>query len=196
MNIQFFKEHIARTIFDFRILQKILVLLIILSSFSECYSADGFSNYLDKIDRIVSQRDESPKSIYKIQREILIEHEDIKALSLDDKRTKEYKQYHERRESFDNGGRRKLRKEWERQYSQKGIEWPCYHCNDCCRGQNNCLGYYFEAHHVIPLGYNGENEWWNIFPLSQAEHTGINGIHSSDEAKAIFTKYKHPKEID
>ena len=103
------------------------------------------------------------------------------------------KKYHEKRESFDNGGRGVLKTQWEQQYN---IDWPVYHCNDCCRGKKNCPGYNFEAHHVIPLGYNGENKWWNIFPLKQEEHTGIKGIHSSDEAKAIFTKYKYPKEID
>lgn len=44
-----------------------------------------------------------------------------------------------------------------------------------------------EIHHVIPLGYGGKNEWWNIFPLTSECHlqNGI-GIHSSKEFKTLF----------
>ena len=130
-----------------------------------------------------------PKSIYQKQWGLLIEYEkdtDISALNLTRKTNNDYKLYHRNRDYFDKqGGKKLLIKNWEKEY---GIEWPKYGCTECCRTAKSCHHHLLEAHHVIPLGYNGPNEWWNIFPLSMVEHTGEGGIHSSEEAKALFSK--------
>jgi 5-methylcytosine-specific restriction endonuclease McrA len=156
--------------------------------FSDCYATNySFSDYLDTIDKIVISRTEKPKSIYKKQREILIEHEkDIRKLNFNIENS--HNTYLERRKNFDHdGGREILIEEWEKELN---VSWPQYTCEKCCRKKTNCGHSLFEAHHIIPLGYNGQNAWWNIFPLTVEEHTGKGGIHSSEEAKQMFKKVK------
>lgn len=168
-----------------KILPIFFVLLVFFSSFLNCYADEYyFSDYLDEIDKIVISRSQLPKSIYKKQRDMLINHEeDIRELNFNVRNS--HNTYLERRQSFDNGGRNSLITQWQQEL---GISWPTYSCENCCRKNSNCNHNRLEAHHVIPLGYNGKNEWWNIFPLTQQEHTGKNGIHSSEEAKAWFPK--------
>lgn len=175
-------------------LRTIPVTLLLLAFVSlNCHAGeDKFSNYLDKINSIVSSRSELPKSIYKKQREELTAHKgDIRELDLKNKSGQDSQNYQKRRYGFDHEGiKERLIGEWEKEY--KSVSWPRYHCDNCCRGKKSC--HFFEAHHVIPLGYNGSNEWWNIFPLTMKEHTGKGtGIHSSAEAKALFSKVKKKK---
>ena len=48
-----------------------------------------------------------------------------------------------------------------------------------------------ELHHIIPLGYGGRNEWWNVFPLTFHDHRADgSGIHSSEEFKQLFPNVK------
>ncbi|MBY0293121.1 MAG: HNH endonuclease [Alphaproteobacteria bacterium] len=170
-----------------KILPKLFVLLIFFQVL-DCH-ADDFDEYLNKITTIVKNREDPPKKIYKKQREILINHKaDIRELRFDV--LDDHNIYVERRKSFDSGGRIKLIKKWEEELSRFRVFWPKYNCDNCCRQNGGCNHHYFEAHHVIPLGYNGENEWWNIFPLTQEEHTGEDGMHSSGEARNLFPKVK------
>lgn len=172
---------------NLRVLSTLFVLVIFPASFTQCFGIE-FSQYLDRIDKIVKTREERPKSIYAAQRALLLAHQgDIRTLTLK-KGNKDDKLYHERRHAFDREGvKYKLIKEWE---SNTGASWPKYGCKACCRIKGSCYHHYFEAHHVIPLGYNGTNAWWNIFPLTVEQHTGSTGIHASEEAKAWFPKVK------
>lgn len=173
----------------FRAFPKFFLFLAFFSGFLYCYASESeyyFTDYLDRIDNIVKYRNQLPKSIYKKQRDVLINNEkNIHALDFSVKNSKQ--KYTDRRAYFDRGGREKLIAEWE---AKLGINWPTYICNKCCRKNNRCNHSRLEAHHVIPLGYNGANKWWNIFPLTIDEHTGVNGIHSSAEAQAWFPKVK------
>ncbi len=148
-----------------------------------------FEEYLNRIDTIVKTRLQFPKSIFKKQREELIENKNIKELNLKNKKGENYKTYQKRRKKFDiDGGKASLIKEWEKN-TNRG--WPTYTKADQCRNSKECEGNQLEAHHVIPLGYNGLNRWWNIFPLTMDEHTGKDeGIHSSKEARFLFSKVK------
>lgn len=165
-----------------RILSTLFVLVFFSVTITECLGIE-FSQYLDRIDTIVKSREERPKSIYAAQRQLLLDHEgDIRALTLK-KGNADDDLY-----AFDKGGvKQQLIEEWE---SKTKLSWPTYECEDCCRTKKSCIYHYFEAHHVIPLGYNGANEWWNIFPLTIEQHTGSTGIHASEEAKAWFPKVK------
>lgn len=40
-----------------------------------------------------------------------------------------------------------------------------------------------DAHHVIPLGYNGLNRWWNIRPLDHVAHVKA---HANARARGLF----------
>lgn len=146
----------------------------------------SFEDYLSRITKIVRTRTEQPKSVYKKQSDLLIEYSGkIRELG---GRSGDGDLYRQRRTKFDQGGvKESLIRKWQ---SEIGLSWPTYFCSSCCRGKKKCEGHLFEAHHVIPLGYNGLNKWWNIFPLTIEDHTGKNGIHSSPEAKAWFPKVK------
>lgn len=179
------------TIYKLKSLPTFFVFFVFFSGFLNCYAEDYyFSDYLDRINTIIATRSQVPKSIYKNQRNILINHEsDIRELNFNVKNSRAT--YDERRKNFDTGGkRRELIEEWERQV---GISWPKYTCKNCCRKNSNCNHHFLEAHHIVPLGYNGKNKWWNIFPLTKEEHTGRAGIHSSEEGQAWFPKVKKKK---
>lgn len=148
--------------------------------------ASEFRAYLHSIDLIAGSGDQRPKSISEEQKRRLFAYQgEIRELG---KRKGDEEFYKKRRTDFDSGGVKKLLiEDW---VKETGLPWPTYACSDCCRGKESCLSLSFEAHHVIPLGYNGPNAWWNIFPLTIEEHTGTMGIHSSAEAKALFPKVK------
>jgi 5-methylcytosine-specific restriction endonuclease McrA len=170
-----------------RVLSTLFILVLFSVTLAECLGIE-FSQYLDRIDQIVKTRKERPKSIYAAQRKLLLEHQgDIRALTLK-KGNADDTLYNVRRNAFDGGVvKYQLIKQWE---INTGVSWPKYNCKDCCRKKGSCYHRYFEAHHVIPLGYNGANEWWNIFPLTIEQHTGSTGIHASKEAKTCFPKVK------
>lgn len=158
---------------------------------AQSLSATSFEDYLTRIDKIVGKREQLPKSIYKEQKALLIDYAekyDITALNLAREEENDIKMYNERRKAFDTGGvKKKLIAEWSKETKR---DWPTYTRKDECRHTDECKGDPLEAHHVIPLGYNGPNEWWNIFPLTMDEHTGAEGIHSSLEFKDVFSKVK------
>lgn len=74
-------------------------------------------------------------------------------------------------------GNKKYWGDWEL-YAKKGqkTHWPTYSKN------NERAGYKYDAHHIIPQSYNGPNEWWNLFPLTNRQHHLIhsNGSVCSD----------------
>jgi len=179
---------------NIRFLSIILVFLAFSGLLNSIESAESykFDDYLKRIEAIVNHRAQEPKSIYTKQWNLLIDYADrknIHQLNFDVENSKQ--KYDERRQDFDTGGvRAQLIAEWEQEL---GISWPTYKCENCCRpnghrANSNCKHRRLEAHHIVPLGYNGPNKWWNIYPLTIKEHTGKNGIHSSDEAQAWFPK--------
>jgi hypothetical protein len=41
----------------------------------------------------------------------------------------------------------------------------------------------YEVHHIIPLGYDGPNEWWNFVPLLLSDHNLIHGQEVREREK-------------
>jgi hypothetical protein len=70
--------------------------------------------------------------------------------------------------------------DWEKQTGQK---WPRYSRQDLREGlgrKGAVVGDRFDAHHIRQLSDGGRNAWWNIHPVASANHTGTNGVHSTN----------------
>ena len=74
--------------------------------------------------------------------------------------------------------------QWEKEY---GMYWPKYSKDIGNRKQ----GDRYDAHHIIPQSYNGPNEWWNLMPLTELQHTHI---HKESECAELFPKAKGGRE--
>ncbi len=82
---------------------------------------------------------------------------------------KEYTQLH--RNAFDKI-KPKLRKEWELNTGQK---WPVYEIHTNPRRIEKP----YDGHHIIPVKYGGNNEWWNLHPAHGLyEHGRIHQTNS------------------
>lgn len=69
--------------------------------------------------------------------------------------------------------------EWE---EKNGQEWPTYD-EDLVNENGNVIrrkGDKYDAHHVQPLEYGGENEAGNLTPINAENHYDHKGIHSVD----------------
>jgi hypothetical protein len=84
----------------------------------------------------------------------------------------------EMRDEFDDV-KRGLIRQWE---DQNGISWPTYNedvytdTGSMIRGAGNR----YDAHHIQPLTYGGENTASNITPLHALEHFDKKGVHAPD----------------
>jgi hypothetical protein len=76
-------------------------------------------------------------------------------------------------DNFDDN-KNNLIEKWEK-YSEMG--WPVYNVAT----NNRNIGDKYDAHHIIPQSHNGPNKWWNLFPLTNAEHHQVhsNGTNCS-----------------
>lgn len=124
---------------------------------------EQFNNYLDHL------------SIQGEQRSSLLEDfQYSRKLNLDTNK-EDFSRYNKRRDKFDNKGKKdRLINEWE---GKTKSPWPKHDRRSSEISQTRGIeGSPYEAHHIIPLGYNGKNEWWNIHPLTARQHIDI---HSS-----------------
>lgn len=84
----------------------------------------------------------------------------------------------EMRDEFGNS-KNKLISDWE---NQNNTKWPTY--NEDVYSPNGKLirheGDKYDAHHIQPLTYGGENRAENITPLHALEHFDKQGVHSPD----------------
>lgn len=78
------------------------------------------------------------------------------------------------------------RKAFQRRKIMIAADW-CYHTGEKMpeltpmdQGEENP----WELHHVIFLRMNGENDWWNIFPVPRTDHHVI--IHGKDQPGEIL----------
>jgi hypothetical protein len=80
-----------------------------------------------------------------------------------------------------------IRADWEK---RNGQEWPMYGDNEYNdKGKLFPKGEKYDAHHIQPLKYGGENTVENITPIHKDEHTGsLTGIH---RAGSPYSKLKH-----
>ena len=77
-----------------------------------------------------------------------------------------------------------LIQEWQENYN---IAWPVY--ADQTEFFINDQYFYnqpltlYEVHHIIPLGYDVPNEWWNFAPLLLSDHNLIHGQEVREREK-------------
>ena len=79
-----------------------------------------------------------------------------------------------------------LIEEWEQ---KTGETWPTYSEAYIAKSGNEykSVGDPFDAHHLIENSYDGDAEWWNIFPASfPNEHQA--GIHRKDGPASVLFK--------
>ena len=82
------------------------------------------------------------------------------------------------REEFD-GNKKRLIKEWEK---KNGKSWPIY-VEDIYSDSGKRIrrkGDRYDAHHVQPLTYGGENSSPNLTPLHVLDHYDKKGVHAPD----------------
>ena len=75
--------------------------------------------------------------------------------------------------------KRELIRQWE---DENGIPWPTYD-EDVFTEAGKPLrpaGARYDAHHIQPLTYGGENVSSNITPLHALEHFDKKGVHAPD----------------
>ena len=85
-----------------------------------------------------------------------------------------------------NSKKAELIKEWEQ---KTGESWPTYSEAYITKSGNEykSVGDPFDAHHLIENSYDGDAEWWNIFPASfPNEHQA--GIHRKNGPASILYK--------
>jgi len=81
----------------------------------------------------------------------------------------------EKRAEF-NANKERLIKEWE---EKNGREWPCYKEDVYVNGKLiRKAGDRYDAHHIKPLSFGGQNEAGNITPISAEKHFDKQGVHS------------------
>ncbi len=76
-----------------------------------------------------------------------------------------------------------IRSDWEK---KNGQEWPRYK-EDVYSEKGKLLakeGDKYDAHHIQPLKYGGENTVENITPIHKNDHGKVNGIHRADSPYA------------
>lgn len=81
-----------------------------------------------------------------------------------------------------------LIKEWEK---RNGIPWPTYK-EDVYSPSGKLIrraGDKYDAHHLQPLTYGGENESINLTPLHALEHFDKQGIHATDSPFGKIEKF-------
>jgi hypothetical protein len=84
----------------------------------------------------------------------------------------------EMRDEFDDS-KGDLIRQWE---DENGVKWPTYD-EDIYTDSGNKIrgvGNRYDAHHIQPLTYGGENTASNITPLHALEHFDKKGVHASD----------------
>ena len=94
----------------------------------------------------------------------------------------------EMRDEFGNS-KNKLISDWE---NQNNTKWPTY--SEDVYSPNGKLirqeGDKYDAHHIQPLTYGGENRAENITPLHASEHFDKQGVHSPDSPFGRMEKMK------
>lgn len=81
-----------------------------------------------------------------------------------------------------------LIKQWE---NSNDCQWPTYDKDVYSQGGKliRRAGDKYDAHHIQPLTFGGENTSNNLTPLHALEHYDKQGIHSSDSAFGRIEKF-------
>ena len=86
----------------------------------------------------------------------------------------------------------KLIEEWE---IRTGKEWPKYEkdviitLKDGTKMIIKKVGDLYDAHHILPLSWGGENVWQNITPLHVSIHFDHRGVHAVDSVFKQLSDY-------
>ena len=86
-----------------------------------------------------------------------------------------------------------LIREWE---DKNGCKWPTYN-EDVYSPSGKLIrraGDRYDAHHIQPLTFGGENRSSNLTPLHAAEHYDKQGIHSPESPFGKLEKYYREKQ--
>lgn len=96
-----------------------------------------------------------------------------------------------KRNDFTLSKKNKLIEEWE---INTGKEWPRYKedlyitLKDGTKKMLHKAGNLYDAHHIRPLSWGGENIWQNITPLNADIHFDARGVHAIDSAYDKLSK--------
>lgn len=100
------------------------------------------------------------------------------------------KEVSEKRENFDDM-KSKIKQEWEKIHNRA---WPTYKEDVYIENKDGKLvkirekGSDYDAHHILPLKFGGENDVRNITPLHASEHFDHKGVHKTDSPLSKLCK--------